>query len=167
MADSEHDVPVHFDVAMDADGECRLRLAGRLDITTVSGIQQEVTAAVETRRPSRLRLDLEGVTYLDDFGALLLSRLRDNVVNQGGTVELLKVPGHVGQMLSLVNFNEADSCRATFEQRQAGAVSRLGDATLTLFFNIRYLVSFLGSVLLAFGYAIAHPRSLRWNDTVS
>ncbi|CAB5105426.1 ABC transporter, permease protein (cluster 9, phospholipid) [Olavius algarvensis associated proteobacterium Delta 3] len=167
MVESEHDVPARFDVSMDPDGECRLRLTGRLDVVNVSGIQQEIMAAIDRHRPRRLLLDLCDVTYLDDFGALLISQLRDSVLLRSGTLRLANVPEHVQQMLSLIHFDEGDVCRPTFEKPTSDAVSRLGEATLQLVFNARYLVSFLGSVILSFGYAVVHPRALRWNDTVS
>jgi len=167
MVESEHDVSAHFDVTMDPDGDCLLRLKGRFDVGNISGIQKKLMAAIDTRRPKIVRLDLSEVTYLDDFGALLLSQLRDNVQRRGAIFELIKAPDHVQQMLSLVSFYETDRCQSTFDKRKSDASSRLGNAALRLFFNLRYLVSFLGSVLLAFGRAIAHPRSLRWNDTLS
>jgi len=167
MVESAHDGPTRFEVSVDPDGDCRLRLRGRLNGANVSKVQRDILSAIDSKRPHRLLLDLSEVTYLDDFGALLLSRLRDSVLDRGGTVEMISVPHHVQQMLSLVNFDEAESCRPTFEKRKSGAISRLGAATLALTFNIRYLVSFLGSVLLAFGYALVRPRSLRWNDTLS
>ena len=167
MVESEHDASAHFDVTMDPDGDCRLRLKGRLHVENISGIQKQVLSAIEARQPKRLLLDLSEVTYLDDFGALILSQVRDTVQAQGGTFELRHVPGHVQQMLSLINFDEAGRCQPSFEKQQYDAISRLGDATLALFFNLRYLVSFLGSVLLAFGAAVVRPRSLRWNNTLS
>ena len=45
-------------------------------------------------------------------------------------------------------------------------IIRLGDASLKVADNIRFLVSFLGSVVLCLIHVIRHPRSLRIGDTI-
>ena len=68
-------------------------------------------------------------------------------------------------MLALTNFDSPEPCEQIMPKKRDNLFVRSGDAFIGQLYNIRYLVSFLGSVALCLFHVVRHPRSLRYNDT--
>jgi phospholipid/cholesterol/gamma-HCH transport system permease protein len=113
-----------------------------------------------------LAIDLDDVIYFDDFGALILVQLQAIMHDHGGRLHLVHVPDNVQGILSLVDFDEQKVCHLPEKSPRAGNIVRLGGAALRHAYGIRYLISFLGSVILAFFYLAKRPKSLRIDDTI-
>lgn len=148
-----------------ASGDLRIALAGKLDVRSAPVLRSKLLRAVDPQKTGAVVVDLGRVSHLDDFGALLISELRQQAGARG--FSLARVPENVERILSLVHFNDESVCRPLPPKIRPNLVVRLGRAALGQFFNTRYMISFAGSAVLALLSVLVRPRSLRWGDTLT
>lgn len=156
-----------YEISETGEREICIYLKGRLDSLRSADVRRRLETLFKKKNPRSVAVDLKAVTYLDDFGAFVLSEIRERVGTAGGEFRLLNVPEKVGAILALVNFDDQTVCETLEGKKRPNFVVRLGGATLHVAFNARYLASFLGSVIVSFFYAVFHPRSVRWNDVLT
>ena len=166
MAKWDHPESWDFDVSDHISGGIILHLQGRMDAASAAPMLHRLIPLLKGRAIRSLAVDLRGVTYFDDFGALVLVELRDTVRQEGGEFVLENVSEKINEILSILNF-EAIGERAPFAgKRPPNVFARLGDGSLRHLSEIKFLTSFAGSVFLALGYILFHPRTLRKDDTL-
>ena len=166
MTKRDHPQSWEFDVSDHFSGGMVLHLRGRMDAAGAAPMLHRLLPLVKGRSIRSLAVDLGGVTYFDDFGALVLVELRDSVTREGGEFALENVSEKVGEILSILNF-EAMEERVPFAGKRPPSVfTRLGEAALRHFSEFRFLTSFAGSVFLSLGYILFHPGTLRKDDTL-
>jgi phospholipid/cholesterol/gamma-HCH transport system permease protein len=51
-------------------------------------------------------------------------------------------------------------------ERRAGLIDQLGGASISFANDLFQVISFLGDLLTSLGYALLHPRSVRWGDVL-
>jgi phospholipid/cholesterol/gamma-HCH transport system permease protein len=154
-----------YKLAVSPDGTVGIQFLGRIDHRNAAGIITSLMAEVESRRPLKVIADLNRVTYFDDFGVLVLSELRSHLEKRQIPFSLIQPPPKAGEVLALTNFDTPEPCERITPKKRVNLIVRLGDGFMRELFNIRYLVSFLGSVALCLFHVVTHPRSLRFNDT--
>ncbi len=137
---------------------------GRMDAAGAGTMIAELKARFSGRQPRQVTADLSKVSYLDDFGALVLLELRGQVAAGGGTLELAGVSRKISEMLDLVNFSQLDRPAAQEKKTGPGVFVRLGDAALEAASDIVFMITFIGSVCLALLHTLRHPGSLRRDD---
>ncbi len=164
MQSTRHDTAPPYEVHRSKSGEIRIDLKGRLDLYTAPAMRGELTSAAQG--DAAVTVDLSSVSHLDDYGALMLAELRRYVEEAGRPFSLARIPQEVGQILSLVHFDDTSVCRPLPRKERANAVVRLGRTAIRHAFNTRYLISFLGSAVLALVSILLRPKSLRWGDTL-
>jgi phospholipid/cholesterol/gamma-HCH transport system permease protein len=79
---------------------------------------------------------------------------------------MVQPPQKVGEILALTNYENPELCQPLPVKKQANLFVRLGDAAIRQAYNIRYMISFLGSVALCIAQTAMNPQSLRFNETV-
>jgi phospholipid/cholesterol/gamma-HCH transport system permease protein len=110
-------------------------------------------------------VDLEKATYLDDYGVLALAELREMMTKRKGLFHLDNPGEKVKEILSIFDFDSLD-VKVPFEKKTPPSVFiRFGEAVLDLISDAKYMVSFVGAVLLSLLYVCFHPKSLRADDT--
>ncbi|MCP4666362.1 MAG: STAS domain-containing protein, partial [Deltaproteobacteria bacterium] len=155
-----------YEILKSDEGELSLQIKGSMDASTAANMIKELLPLLKGRASASLTVDLSDVTYLDDFGVLVLVELRKTATRQGARFLLAHVDDRAREMLSLTDFDSFDEEKTSFSgKRRAGMFVRLGDATLGHLEDLKYLVSFVGSVCLALFHVCLHPRSLRREDT--
>ncbi|MBN1847875.1 MAG: MlaE family lipid ABC transporter permease subunit [Deltaproteobacteria bacterium] len=137
-------------------------LRGRMDSSNASQLIDLFGSFIKDRHPSLLTIDLKKVSYLDDFGALVLVELRDMMSSNGGRFQLVNAREEVLYVLHSENRIRPNSL---IKAHPPSVFVRYGDAILRYAADVKYLISFVGSVCLAFAYSFLHPRSLRLDDT--
>jgi phospholipid/cholesterol/gamma-HCH transport system permease protein len=158
---------IGYDTHEGKDGSIILKMKGRMDASNSAPLLREVEALFKGKRPSSVTVDMEGVTSLDDFGALILVELRQRVTQNHGQFRVEKANEKVEKMLSLLQVDSVGK-RATFiKKRGPNTFERLGEASLELASDIQYMLSFIGSICFAMVHVIIHPKALRWDDTLS
>jgi phospholipid/cholesterol/gamma-HCH transport system permease protein len=139
-----------------------LHLQGKLDSSSAPRMIQVLTSLLKDRSPSSLTVNLEKVSYLDDFGALVLVELKNMVAREGGQFELTKASEEI---LNVLHLDDFEKNIPSPRKRSPGMFVRLGEAVFRQASDIKYLISFIGSVCLSLVHVCLHPRSLRTNDT--
>lgn len=139
---------------------------GRIDHQCAAALIKSLKAEVKARQPKKVTADLNRITYFDDFGVLVLTELRNHLNDRNIPFNLIQPPPKAGEVLALFNFDDPELCAQIKPKQKQNLVIRLGDAFFCHLFNIRYLVSFLGSVVMCLFYVARHPNRLRFNDTM-
>ncbi len=155
-----------FETAVRDDGGMIVRFNGRLDVTTAGPILRTLRPRVRRIAPRHITADLGNVDYLDDYGALLIFELKEMLPPGESRFETVGADGAVAEALDRIDLEPAVHCAPPRRRHSYETVLRIGETTLTELRNLRFMVSFLGSVVLAVGYVIRHPKSLRVDDTL-
>jgi len=153
----------YYEIAQSEKGGCTISLNGRMDAFTAAPLIREFTELLKQRSPSQLTVDLQGVHYLDDFGVLALVELRNMV--PGGSYALRNPRPEVQDILSIHDFEALARPLPVARKRLPGVLVRLGDATIRQYRDLRYMVSFIGSICLSVIQVCLDPRKLRGDDT--
>jgi len=155
-----------YDISERDNGELIVRLKGRLDVKNAAAILKTLSSEVKTRSPASLVVDIGQVTAFDDYGALILFELKHLLPLDNGSFRIENVSSKPEEILAQVNFDEQEKCAIPQKKRAVNILVRLGDATIRHIDNIRFMVSFIGSVVLSFLHVLFHPKSLRVEDTI-
>ncbi|NVL91260.1 MAG: MlaE family lipid ABC transporter permease subunit [Desulfobacterales bacterium] len=149
------------------DGGITLHIQGSMDSSNAASMIKTLGNLLQSRIPCPVTVDLSKVTYLDDFGALVLVEIKKMVVNGKGYFYIENASNTVNKTLSVLNFDSLGKKVSPAENGAPGMLVRLGDAALRHVSDLKYLISFIGSVCLSLIYVCLHPKSLRANDTFS
>ncbi len=159
-------LPASFQVDRREDGSMTLFIHGPMDVSRAGGMIRGARSLLAEGVPSSLTVDLGKVSYLDDFGSLVLLELRKSVEEAKGGFYLKNASEKVQRVLSVFQFDKVRGDAVMTKKARPNAVERLGQATLEHMGDLRYMVSFLGSVCMALLYVIRHPGSLRKEETL-
>lgn len=156
----------YFRVVASGDTAIGVQLIGRIDHLMAADLLKQLLAEIKNKKPGHVTVDLNRVTYFDDFGVLVLAQVRNYLEERRIPFRVVQPPPKVAEILALSNFDTPDACRPLLRKKRANAIVRLGEASLQKADNIRFLISFLGSVALCLGHVALHPKKLRWGDTI-
>lgn len=156
-----------YRVVASADGAIGIQFVGRIDHVRAAKLIRDLHAEIRSRHPRKVTVDLNRTTYFDDFGVLALVELRNYLSARCIPFNIIQPPPKVGEVLSLTDFDNPDACRMIAPQQRENAVVRLGRSAIEVGYNIRFLVSFLGSVLLCMVRVLTRPRLLRIDETIN
>jgi phospholipid/cholesterol/gamma-HCH transport system permease protein len=95
----------------------------------------------------------------------VLEELKRKINAGKGQFQLKNVNDEVEQTLSLFDFEALSHIAGISRIRPPDVFTRLGDATFRHAADLKYLISFVGSVILALLHVCLHPKSLRTEDT--
>lgn len=154
-----------YEVSETADKDITLHIHGSMDSSNAASMIETLSDLLQHRIPCSLTIDMEKVTYLDDFGALVLVEIKKMVVNVKGRFHLKNVGSKVNKTLSILSFDSLGEKASLDKKKAPGMLVRLGDETLRNVSDLKYLISFIGSVCLSLIYVCLHPKSLRTDDT--
>lgn len=153
-----------YEVSEKDDGSMKLLLKGRMDASSASRMIEVLTSLLRDRFPSSLTVDLGKVTYLDDFGALVLMELKKMMAGGKGDFDIENASEEILYNLKFDSLEE----RVPLPRIEIpGMFVRLGEGTFRHVSDLRYLISFVGSVCLSLIYVCLHPKSLRTDDVFS
>jgi phospholipid/cholesterol/gamma-HCH transport system permease protein len=151
-----------YEISESNDGEITIYFQGSIDSTNASQMIELFGSLIKDRRPVSLTIDLKKVKYLDDFGALVLVELRDMMTAAKGQFNLKNAREEV---LFILNSGALAETLPLIKVRPPSMFIRFGDAILKFAADVKYQISFVGSVCLAFIYSFLHPKTLRMDDT--
>ena len=154
-----------YEISENVDGNITLYIQGGMNASNAASMIRELRPLLQDRLPPSLTIDLEKVTYLDDYGALVLAELREIMTRAKGHYSLCNADDKVKEILSVLDFDSIGKRGSFSKKRPPGAFIRLGDATFRHMADLKYLISFIGSVFLSLTYVCFHPKSLRTDDT--
>ncbi len=112
---------MHFDVVELGQTANKVIMVGRLDSTTVGGVEAPFTAAVASSGRNAA-LDLRGLEFLSSLGIRLLLSAARVVHRRGGKIVLFGAQPMVAEVLSAMALDEVLPMVGT----EAEALSRIG-----------------------------------------
>jgi phospholipid/cholesterol/gamma-HCH transport system permease protein len=154
------------DVIEEKDKHVVVKLAGNLNVATAVVCLRDLKRELDLKSPPSLIVDLGEVTGFDDYGALILIELRKFSARKKAHFKLINIPPKVNAILNLVKFDSSQKPPPATKKKPPNLFIRLGDAAITEAYNVRYMISFLGSVAICFMILLRRPRSLRLDDTI-
>lgn len=144
-------------------GKVSLMLAGRLDDATLPSVWPEVKKAVAGSASGSLVVDASHVSYCDGAGLGLFAEVRRlAAISRSG----LTFRGFTPELERLVE-RSALADPTTPELRPKPGLSfvrEVGKSTSNMLADLYATVSFLGHLILAFAWVLAHPRRVRYRD---
>ena len=144
--------------------EATIRLAGRLSLDDLEPLMADLQAIPGRLKPRRLSVDLAGVDYLDSAGALALIELENLAKSLTIPFDLLNVSGTNHGLLGLIDREALQRPPLRPESIRPTAVEKLGEVARRQYRDFLEIMSFVGQLVVALAYSLAHPRSVRWED---
>lgn len=146
--------------------EATIRLAGRLALEDLKPLMADLQAIPGRLKPRRLSVDLAGVDYLDSAGALALIELQNRASALSIPVDLLNVSEKDHGLLSLIDREVLQRPPLRPEVVQSPILETLGELARKQFRDFQEIMSFVGELITALVYCLAHPRVVRWADVM-
>jgi phospholipid/cholesterol/gamma-HCH transport system permease protein len=155
-----------FEISKNTQDGTTIRFHGRMDSSNAGSLMEDLSRYFSKNPPGNLTVDMENVTYLDDFGALVLVELRKIVVKGNGDFNLRHPGEKIREMLMFLRFDSLFKKVSFEKKRRQGVFVRLGEKTYDILADIKYAISFIGAITLSLGQHLVHPRLLRRKDTL-
>lgn len=155
-----------FNISSKQPGETVVHLHKSPDVNNAALILKQLSRFVDASSLLSLTLDLADVPRMDEYGALILFEIRQKLNNKGIPFHMVNISERSGRILALVHFDTHVKCSQTRKKKSAGLLVRLGEGAIEQAYNLRYMISFIGSLVLSLGHVLIHPRALRINDTI-
>ncbi len=155
-----------YEISKKAQGGTTIRFHGRMDSSNAATLIEELSREFADHPPGDLTVDLADVTYLDDFGTLVLVELRKIAVRGNGVFDLENPSPKTREMLMFLKFDSLFKKVFFKKKRREGIIVRVGEKTFEFFLDLKYAISFIGAIALSLGYHLLHPKALRKDDTL-
>ncbi|QTA90099.1 MlaE family lipid ABC transporter permease subunit [Desulfonema magnum] len=156
-----------YEITERTKGELTIHFIGRMDIETSPPVLKEMLVLIREKSPFSVIADLERVTYFDDFGSLVLFEIKQFMTAQKGKFDIVNISGKAEKILSQTDFNSDELCTPLKRKRAFNLIIHLGESVIKDASGIKFMVSFIGSVMISSVRVCFHPKSLRVNDTIT
>lgn len=154
-----------YSISETGDGHILLQLKGRIDALNATAVHMEISGRLKKYSPSSITVDLNETEYLDDYGVLTLSELRDDFVPKD-SFKIINTGEKVKEILSIMGFESIGKKSVKKKRKAYNIFIQLGEAVINTMLDLKYMISFIGSAFLAILHVVIHPRSLRKEDTI-
>jgi phospholipid/cholesterol/gamma-HCH transport system permease protein len=154
-----------YGVSQNDEEGITLHIQGRMDASNAASMVKEFGRHFQDPVPTALTIDLEGVYYLDDLGALVLLELKKLMTDAKGRFVIKNATDKTKKVLSILNFDSLGETVSLTKKRPPGIFVRLGEATINQTSDLGNLITFIGSICISLVYVCLHPKSLRTDDT--
>jgi phospholipid/cholesterol/gamma-HCH transport system permease protein len=166
MTKTNHSSSYEVGISEDSAQGLNVRISGQMNASTAGSLLRELDLLMKRRAPASLTVDLERVSYLDDFGVLVLYELKSRMKSRDGGFHLANVNAREQKFLDLLKFDAVDERVSAPRKTGRNMFVRLGDGVFRFISEFRFMLTFTGSVCLAFLRIGLHPKSLRLDDSV-
>ena len=156
----------NYEISEKSEGGITLHILGSINTSNAASLIRELRPLLENRNYQSMTVDLKKAPYLDDYGVLALSELREIITKRNGSFQIENISNNIKEILSILDFDSPAAKRPLEKKRGPNIFIRFGEDILNLIYDIRYLVSFVGSVSLSLLHICLHPKSLRTDDTL-
>jgi phospholipid/cholesterol/gamma-HCH transport system permease protein len=167
MSNSQDLQSCSYEVSNSDDGAKTLHIQGRMDAATAAETIAGIKSILKPPLPDALTVDLEKVTYLDDFGALVLVELKNLMARQKSRLYLKNADQNVKEILKILKYDALGEPAELPRKPSSNILVRLGETVFGQVADLNFIFSFIGSVCLSLIHACLHPRSLRLDDILS
>ena len=167
MSNSQDLQTCRYEVSQGDDGAVTLHIQGRMDAATATETIAGIKSLFQPPLPPALTVDLAKVTYLDDFGALVLVELKNLAAGQKSRLYLKNADQRVKEILSILKYDALGEPDTFIRKPPPNLFIRLGEGVFDQAAGLNFIFTFIGSVCLSLIHVFLHPRSLRFDDTFS
>ncbi len=158
--DNERPSAAELPYELQCDGD-RVRLIGDLRMHDAAAIWRDIRKVVDDSTGTVV-FDLSSVPTADGSVVALLVEIRAELAARGVTAEIVGANERVETIVDLYSGHEAFAKRK--RRRPEGTIAQLGRATLEASAEAKAILHFLGSMVLAAGTLVRHPRAGNWKD---
>ena len=156
-----------YEVSHGKDGAMTLHLQGRMDAATAAETIAGIKSILQPPLPPVLTVDLEGVSYLDDFGALVLVEIKNLMGDQQSRLHLKNADEKVKEILAILKYESLGKADPLVPKPHPNMFVRLGEGVFRQVADFNFTFTFIGSVCLALIHVCLRPRSLRTDETIA
>jgi phospholipid/cholesterol/gamma-HCH transport system permease protein len=165
MRNSEDLQSCRYKVSHGDDGAVTLHIQGRMDAATAAETIAGIKSILQPPLPPALTVDLKKVSYLDDFGALVLVELKNLMAGQKSRLYLKNADQRIKEILSILKYDALGEPDTFTRKPPPNMFIRLGEGVFGQVADLNFIFAFIGSVCLSLIHVCLHPRSLRTDDT--
>ena len=151
---------------MDDEGVLRFALSGRVALEDADRLFADMEVVLSERMSRSIKVDLDGVSYMDSAGALTLFRLEDRVRQKGRDFGYTHIPPRIQRIMELINREDIEKPPLRSERKLAGIIETAGEAGVKVYLDFRALMTFLGDLVSAVVHLAGHPSDVRWGDVL-
>lgn len=156
----------HYNLTESEKGIYTVRFNGSLNADSSPGIILPLIRDVNALSFASLTADIDDVSYIDDFGILLIYELKKSVTVKKGAFGIKDKHGREKEILLLMDQPLRFSAEKTKSKRPRRLIEDFGETAIKSASNFKILVSFLGSAVLSFYRVLRNPKLLRTSDTI-
>lgn len=159
--------PAHMEISTDQDQSLIIRFSGKMDRQSAPTLIKEARAALRDGAHKLVNVDLREVSFLDDYGALVLFEMREIMKDRGGEIQVHSEDKNIHELIDHTHFDPNDICQSKKVPRSYNMVVRIGEAAIREALDLRFMLAFLGQAAIAMGRVIKKPKNLRVEDTLT
>ncbi len=148
----------------DDQGGLMLYLSGSLDTENSGVFLRKIKERLKGSPVKAITADLSGLRYLDDYGVMVLTELRD-ILKDRNAFRIINADERISNFLSIMAFDSTGT-PGTRKKKGINPFESLGGETLKFMDDFRLMLSFLGAVFLAMYHVCLHPKRIRVADTI-
>ncbi len=139
-----------------------LRIGGTLKLSSAGALWADLGKYTEPlSRGQSLNFDLEGVETLDGGALALLVHARAGLVLRGVACEFVNAQPRVAELVQLYRGDAVPTPRV--RRRREGLLEQIGRSTTLLVTEVRQVLGFLGTCVLAALGLLREPRTANWS----
>jgi phospholipid/cholesterol/gamma-HCH transport system permease protein len=142
-------------------------LTGRLSLETIAPILPEIKNLLEAKQPSRLTLNLGGLTFMDSAGALTLLRIEDEAREKSIPFSIIDMSEEAKDLMQLIDRQALTLAPLNPSERRVGLIAEIGEQSIRLLEDIQKVLTFSGILIAEIISSLRHPRTVRWGDTIN
>ena len=155
-----------FDISDSGDGQWLVRVSGPLNIHSADETRSRLIASLKNSAVKSVVFDLEQVSAVDEYGALVLSELKDRLALSENHFQLLNAPEILVQHFRRMASESTVSLRRPRSFAGYEFITQTGATTIETLRGIRDFVTFIGALVLSGIRVAGKPKSLRTHDIV-
>lgn len=139
-----------------------MALAGELKFSDAGSLWDRLRPHLQAARGERLEIDMSHVEAADGGSIALLVHLRDELSMRGATVEFAGANSRVATLIHLYKGDARPSRRK--KRRPESMLAHVGRATLGFVDEVKLILSFLGTSVLALFGLLKEPKTGNWKE---
>ena len=155
-----------YEIFEEETGKISIRFKGRMDLKNSAIILKQLPSIIKRKSFLSLIANIDDVTYFDDFGFLVLIELKNIMDARSKDFKVVAGSSRAKEFLSMIDFEAIARCMPVEKKRSDNILVRLGDATINHAYNIRFLISFVGSVFISFLYDKTYVLSTSYEKNI-
>ena len=156
-----------YGISNPREGEFLVRFGSHMDVATADVLFNSLLTDLSKTTSGKITLDLAATKHIDEYGILVLMELQEMIATRGGRIELANLSPEIRERLDHAVNELTGQCALVTQRPRPNIFVRFGDNVIQEAYHLRFMISFLGSVVLSFVHIIRHPGALRIEETIS